>query len=406
MNLRRRLAPLYVSVFLQGVLLWIPVEKLFQTEIGFDAADIGVMAAASAALVPLLQLPSGILADRWSRRGVLILGSLALAVSSAIGALSHSVLTYIVGAMVLGLYFALYNGTMDSVLYDTILEETGSGADFERRVGRVRTIEAVALVASSLLGGWLAGLLSPRATYWLTVPFALASVGAYLAFREPRLHKASEPVALRRQVRDTVTALTQRRRLLPVAALGVLTAVILQLVFEFGPLWLVALAVPAAVYGPYWAAMVSTIGVSGLLAGRLRLERPATAWAVATALTAAAAVLTVGAGALLVTAAQVTMALLLGFAEIRISALLHDGVPSAIRTGVAAGVSSLAGLVFLPVALAFGLVSSAHGVRSAGWLLVVAAALAGGLIVAIAYRSGAEETRPGAAGGAVCAAVS
>ena len=35
-------------------MLWVPIEKLFQTEIGFDAASIGLMAAAYAAVVPLL----------------------------------------------------------------------------------------------------------------------------------------------------------------------------------------------------------------------------------------------------------------------------------------------------------------------------------------------------------------
>ncbi len=45
--LRRRLRPLHAAVFLQGFLLWVPVEKLFMTELGFDAAAVGVTAAAS-----------------------------------------------------------------------------------------------------------------------------------------------------------------------------------------------------------------------------------------------------------------------------------------------------------------------------------------------------------------------
>ena len=34
----RRLRPLRAALFLQGICLWVPVEKLFMTEIGFDAA--------------------------------------------------------------------------------------------------------------------------------------------------------------------------------------------------------------------------------------------------------------------------------------------------------------------------------------------------------------------------------
>ena len=75
-----------------------------------------------------------------------------------------------------------------------------------------------------------------------------------------------------------------RGRLLPVITLGVLGSVVLQLLFEFGPLWLVALAVPAVLYGPYWAALVSTLGLGGLLAagsawtGRARRGRWPRRW--------------------------------------------------------------------------------------------------------------------------------
>jgi hypothetical protein len=59
-------------------------------------------------------------------------------------------------------------------------------------------------------------------------------------------------------------------------------------------------------------------------------------------------------------------------------------VPSAIRSGVASGVGSLSWLVFVPVALGFGALSTAHGVQRAGWVLVALALLAGTLLAATA----------------------
>ena len=91
------------------------------------------MSAAYAAFVPIVEIPSGILAHRWSRRGVLVVASTALALCALVGGLSHDVPTYILAALVLGVHFAMYSGTMDSVIYDTVLEETGSSGAFERR---------------------------------------------------------------------------------------------------------------------------------------------------------------------------------------------------------------------------------------------------------------------------------
>src|SRR2546421_11912909 len=100
-SVSNRLRPLYIASGLSMVSFWAPIEKLFLSGIGFDAAAIGLMAAVYAAVVPILEVPSGILADRWSRRGVLIVGSVALAASSLVGGLSSNVPTYLVAAVVL-----------------------------------------------------------------------------------------------------------------------------------------------------------------------------------------------------------------------------------------------------------------------------------------------------------------
>lgn len=378
--LRTRLLPLQLAVLLQGFMLWTPVEKLFMTEIGFDAAAVGVMAAAYAALIPFVEIPSGILADRWSRRGVLIVSSLALALSALIGGLSTGVLSYIGSALVLGIYFAMYSGTMDAIVYDTVLEETGGSDDFERRIGRIRLFESISLVGSALLGGWIASVAGARLTYFLTVPFALLSIAAYLRFREPQLHKAAAPISLGAQLRLTLHALTHHRKLLPIVTLAALSAIGLQLILEFGPLWLVALAVPAVFYGPYWAGMVSTLGLGGVLAGWIRLDRPLTSALVGAIMTAAAAVLTFSDTVAVVTTAQIVLALLLVAAGIHVTRLLHDNIPSTVRTGVASGVSAISWMVFLPVALGFGMLTTSDGLGAAGWLLVLLAAATGGLL--------------------------
>jgi predicted MFS family arabinose efflux permease len=382
--LRKRLRPLHFAVLLQGMSLWVPVEKLFLNEIGFDAASVGLMAAAYAAVVPIVEIPSGILADRWSRRGVLVVSSVALVLSAVLGGFAHDVPTYILSMLALGGYFAMYSGTMDAVVYDTVLEETGDGEDFEKRIGRVRVLEAVGLVSSSLLGGWLASLTSPRLMYFLTVPFTVLSIVAYLRFREPSLHKPAERSTLGSHLAMTFHTLRQHGRLLPIVALAVLSALTLQVIFEFGPLWLVAVSAAAVLYGPYWAGLVSTIGLGGALAGRIRFDRLPTVGVVAALMVLSSLVLTVSGNLLLVTGAQILLALLIVAATIHITRLLHDAIPSTIRTGVASGVSALSWLAFLPFALIFGLVTKHAGVHDAAWMIVASAALIGLLLAKLA----------------------
>jgi predicted MFS family arabinose efflux permease len=382
-TLRRRLLPLQLAVALQGFMLWVPVEKLFMNEIGFDAATVGVMAAAYAALVPLVEIPSGILADRWSRRGVLIVASTALMLTSLVGGLSHNVPLYIVSALFLAVYFAMYSGTMEAAVYDTVLEETGGSDGFEARIGRVRFVESATLVVSSLAGGVLAGLTTPRLTYFLTVPFALASIVALLRFDEPRLHKSEESTSLRSHVAVTYRTITGRRELLPAVGLTVLTALMLQVIFEFGPLWLVASGTAPGLYGPFWAGLVSTLGLGGLLAGRVRLNRPATVASAIAVLTLASWALTASRNLLVVTIAQFAVALVVVTMSIYVSRVLHDAVPSTIRSGVVSGVGALSWVTFLPFSLLFGEISKNYGVDTAAWMITGVAVLAAAVLVKV-----------------------
>ncbi|TDD21839.1 MFS transporter [Kribbella turkmenica] len=376
-DLRRRVLPLWVGTFLQGFALWVPVEKLFMSEIGFDAATIGVMVAAYAALVPLAEVASGVLADRWSRRGVLMLAGVALVLSVLVGAVSWNVPTYIVAALLFGLYFAMYSGTMEAVVYDVVLEETGDSQAYEREIGRVRFVESVALVASALAGGWLAALLSTRATYFLTLPFVVFYLVALTRFCEPRLHQAGERTSLREHLAVTYRAITHRGRLVPIAAASLMAAMILQAMFEFGPLWLITLEASPVYYGPFWALMVGMLGAGGLLAGRLRLDRPVPVAVVVLVMLAACLTLTSSRDLVALTIAMVVLTFLLVVIGIFVSRLLHDAVPSTIRTGVVSGVGALSWLVFTPFALVFGAVSKQFGVYVSGWMLTGAVALAG-----------------------------
>jgi MFS family permease len=376
-TLARRLLPLQIGMGLQGLILWVPIEKLFMTQIGFDAAAVGAMAAAYAAVVPLLEVPSGILADRWSRRWVMILGTVALMASSLIGGLSHNVITYVIGAMVLGAYFAFSSGTVDSIVYDAVVEETGSNELYEKWIGRIRAIESAAFVISALAGGVLAQYTSTRLTYLVTVPLVGLAIIGFLRFDEPRLHQAELGLTLRGHIALTFrTMITQRavlRVLLLTASVGLLSSAI----FEFGPLWLVALVAPAVLYGPYWAALTSTLGIGGLLVAKLRLDR----WPMLTVLIifslAAALLLSWTHSLAVVVTAQVVLGLILAVLGIHAGRLLHDAVPSSIRAGVSSGAGTLTWVLFLPFSLVFGWVARENGVDRSGFMLT-------GAVVAVA----------------------
>ncbi len=104
---------------------------------------------------------------------------------------------------------------------------------------------------------------------------------------------------------------------------------------------------------------------------------------------AAAATLLVSRNVVVVTVAQVVLATFAVAVGVLATRLLHDCIPSAVRSSVASGVGAATWLSFLPLALVFGAVADRLGVHAAGWLLAAATAAAVVLLVTVTRQAGA-----------------
>src|SRR5438132_2850392 len=333
--LTKRLLPLFIAAFSQGLVLWAPIEKVFLKSLGFDQAALGLMAACYASLIPLLDLTSGILADRWSRKGVLILASVASMLNALLGGLSHDVPTYLISTLFFGVEVALVSGTYESIVYDTLLEEIGESHAFERRLGQVKLLNSLALIISSLAGGIVATVLSPRLAYFATIPLVAISLGALLTFKEPHLHHSEGRTSLKSHLLAISQTLFQPGKTLRIVTVLLATSLLLSVIFEFGPLWQLALAAPVGLYGLANAAVLSAGGVGSWLSVRRMLSKPATIVGVAGLLMVSSLALVIvkrGGGVCL--AQGVLVAGGVGVSMV-FTRLLHDSLSSRVRAGAA-----------------------------------------------------------------------
>ncbi len=372
-TIAKRILPLYAAVFLQSFVLWYAIEKLFMVSIGFDGSSIGMMVAAYSLVMLLAETPSGILADRWSRKGVLILGSLALAVSGIVGGISHSVVAYIIAAGCWGVFFALYSGTYDSVVYDLVLEEDDNSKLYERFFGRLRVFDSAGLVISSLVGGVVAAKWGLRSAYFLTTPFALGSIVPLVIFAEPKLHKSHLGDSIKAHVVDTFREVLKKRSLLYIVIALAGLQVIEFTIFEFDQLWLIALSVPVVMYGPVNGLLLSMLGIGGLAADKLKMSRPKILILTAFAMLVGGLVLVFSKTASFTVIAMTIVAF--GFLTISIvfSRFMHDDLPSRVRAGSSSAVSTIGRLVLIPTGLLFGVVSQRRSVFAASWIVVILA---------------------------------
>ncbi len=191
--------------FLRELVVIYPVYAIMMGESGTSPFELSVLFIVWSLSVVLLEVPSGTLADRYSRKLLVTLAGLVKACCFFVWWWWPEVPGFLLGFVLWGVGSSLRSGAAESLLHDT-LAEAGRQADFERIYGRGRAAETCGVGLSFLLGGWLAegGFETPLLLSGLG-PIA-AAVVALVVFEEPPRMR-SEPAGAESQASEESTYL-------------------------------------------------------------------------------------------------------------------------------------------------------------------------------------------------------
>lgn len=345
----RRLLPLYVSVFFSGLVFWYSIEKLFMTQIGFSSSTIMLTMAMMTAVTLALEIPSGIIADRWSRKGVIAIAQTSLAVSSLIAYLSDSPPLYIVSALIWGIYYAMNSGAVESVIYDVLLEENGSRKGFEKYYGRSRILLSVSLITGALASSAIANYHDIRLAFLLTIPSALIALFFLSFFKEPQLHKTDTEISTRRHLKNIYILFRKKETLMYVALSTVLIVSVCRFISEYQQLWLIALGANFALFGIAQALMNTSFGIAGFATHRLQDRNVSDKSLLIITLLSLLGLMTNS--LIIVVASVVASVILLSILYMILLGRLHDQVPSSQRSGVSSTVNMISSLSLLVISL-------------------------------------------------------
>lgn len=366
--LNRRLLPLYISSFFGGLVFWYAIEKVFMESIGFSALNVTIQVVVLSVTGLILEVPSGILADRWSRKGVMCLAYFALALASLILGLAQGVVIYTIASILFGTYFALHSGTVDSIIYDTLVEENSSREGFEKYLGHNSMLSVVGLIVGSLLGSIIAGKTSLQAAYFLTVPSALIAMLAAIWLREPTLHKRQAETELLLHTRQTFKQIFQRGYIAWVITAVIATSVLFSFMLEIDQLWPLALNMPLTLYGPLNALLLTGYGLGSYVAYRLSNNKFVLHLSYAVSLILVLS-LSLQNMAVIAGVQFLILVLFVSFYTIAIGKM-HDVLPSNLRNGASSLVNTLINVAFIPSILAVGLITQKYSIFHAPYIML------------------------------------
>ncbi|RGC65477.1 Major Facilitator Superfamily protein [Micromonospora sp. MW-13] len=149
---RRLSVALYGYAFLTDFVLLYPLYALLFSDTGLSLWQISSLFVVWSVAGVVLEVPSGAWADAVSRRLLLCLAPLCAAAGFALWVLVPSYPAFAVGFLLWGAGGALRSGALEALVF-TELERLGAAGRYARVMGRARTAEMLAVVASILVAG-------------------------------------------------------------------------------------------------------------------------------------------------------------------------------------------------------------------------------------------------------------
>ncbi|WP_167578680.1 MFS transporter [Jeotgalibacillus proteolyticus] len=241
------------------------IERLFWEQRGMSVLDVVLVEIIFGVTVILLEVPSGMLADRIGRRPLIICGIFLEGVMFAIIFFAHSFWAFAFAIVCSGAGGALLSGANNALLFDT-LANGEKEQYFDWHLGRLQAVKLISAIFAAMAGSLLAVRLDFEFTYLLS----LCSIGIAfllsLLLKEYFTPSTEKYESSGTQIRDSFLFFTANPALLYILMLGIVIGLAASFTEEFWQLYLVDAGIAIYFFGIFSAASMVIQIPGGLLA--------------------------------------------------------------------------------------------------------------------------------------------
>ena len=181
----------YLWSFLNSFYLIAAILVVFFKSKGLNQLEIQSIQTIFQWGIFLLEIPTGVVADKWGRKQSLAIGGLISGLGVSLYVIGRGVIWFGLCELVMALGMALESGANQALVYDSLKEEGGE-KEFAKVVAWSRSLALGAIGLGALAGGWLAQRFSLDLVVFLNGLILLVSFGVSLLFEEPSIRGEKE----------------------------------------------------------------------------------------------------------------------------------------------------------------------------------------------------------------------
>lgn len=244
------------------------VEKLFFLNRGIDLSQIGILLFLWSVMSLLLEVPTGILADRWSRRKMLILSGIFFSMCYVLWIFSTSFWLFLLGFLLRTMGNTFTSGTLQAYVYD-FLKLNNKEGEFEKIWGKGNALRTLGIGTAVLCGGFLSEISYALTSFLTSVSILSISIVAWI-WPEIRPITSTEEKGYWKFLKSSIKTVKTNTYLLRIVLFSGVTLSIFASLEEYNDVYLQFLGYPNYIIGIIFA--LATIGqsVASLLAYKFK----------------------------------------------------------------------------------------------------------------------------------------
>lgn len=241
------------------------IERLFWASRNMSVMDVVWIEIIYSGIVVVLELPTGMFADRFSRRTWIILDAFLSFMEFVILIFATSFWHFAVAVALSAVGHAFQSGAHNALIYDS-LKVTNQENQFEKVLGRIKAVDYSGALVAGLVGAWVATKLPLVSTYWMSLVSLLLAILVSLTLQEVKGVGEDHDVWGAKDWLHIVRFMFTKKSIRFITILGMIIGAVTTYVDEFWQIYLEAVKVPVIYFGLFEVWAFGAVGIGSLLA--------------------------------------------------------------------------------------------------------------------------------------------
>ncbi|MDU0202275.1 MULTISPECIES: MFS transporter [Paenibacillus] len=248
----RNIRILFALRFFSSLIPAYVIERLYWEERGMSIQMVVYTEIIFALTIVLLEVPTGVIADKWGRKKMLVLSALLGCCEFLILIVATEFWHFALVVFLAGISRSASSGSENALLYDTLMQQ-GKVSHFEKLLGRLNACDLLSAILAALCGSLLAGKFGLELNYWLSlVSSGIALMLAFLLIEPLRCADgmdAEEAIPFKTYVTASLRFFRKNSNVSLVMLSGMVTGASMSYVEEFWQLYASRLGTPVYFFG-------------------------------------------------------------------------------------------------------------------------------------------------------------